>query len=46
MEVISNEELNSIDGGGINVWGALGIGAGIVFIVGIIDGFVRPLKCN
>ena len=22
------------------------IGAGIVFIIGAVDGFVRPLKCN
>lgn len=46
MEIINNEELKSIDGGGISVWAALGIGAGIVFLVGVVDGFVRPLKCN
>ena len=46
MELIKNEELKKIDGGGISAWTALGIGAGIVFLVGVIDGFVRPLKCN
>ena len=28
----------------IGVWGL--IGAGVVFLIGVIDGFVRPLKCN
>ncbi len=32
--------------GGISVWAAIGIGALITFIAGVIDGVVRPLKCN
>ena len=46
MEVIENEKLKNIDGGGVSAWTVLGIGAGIVFLIGVIDGFVRPLKCN
>ena len=46
MEVIENEKLKNIDGGGVSAWTILGIGTGIVFLIGVIDGFVRPLKCN
>lgn len=41
---ITNEELKKINGGGFNLF--LAIGAGIVFLIGLIDGYVRPLKCN
>lgn len=41
---LQDAELKQIEGGG---WGlALLIGAGIVFLIGVIDGYVRPLKCN
>ena len=46
MKTINNQELKQIKGGGINFGiGAL-IGAGITFIIGIIDGYIRPLACN
>ena len=45
MKEIKKEKLNEIDGG-ISTWGAIGIGAGIVFLIGVLDGFFRPLKCN
>ena len=46
MQKINNEDLKKINGGGMSFGiGAL-IGAGIVFLVGLVDGFVRPLKCN
>ncbi len=32
--------------GGIGVWGMVSIVGIVVFLIGIIDGFVRPLKCN
>ncbi len=45
MKELSFNELREIDGGnGIAI--GLGIVAGITFIIGIIDGYVRPLRCN
>lgn len=46
MKKIEKDELIKINGGGMNVGLGLLIGAGVVFIIGLIDGFVRPLKCN
>ena len=46
MLEISNDELRQINGGAFNVGIAIAIAAGITFIVGVIDGIVRPLKCN
>ena len=45
MEKLNKKDLMSVNGGGILAVGLL-IGAGIVFIIGVIDGFMRPLKCN
>jgi len=46
MKNLTNEELMDVSGGGIK----LGIGLGIVaigaFLIGVIDGLIRPLKCN
>ncbi len=44
MKEIKNEELKQINGGGWKI--GLIFGAGLVFIIGVIDGFIRPLKCN
>lgn len=41
---LDNENLNTITGGGKGLWLAIA-GFGI-FIVGVFDGFMRPLKCN
>lgn len=46
MEEIKKKELVNVDGGGISVWGGIGIGAAVVFFIGVLDGFIRPLKCN
>ena len=46
MLKIKKKELPCIKGGGISIWGGIGIAAGIIFLIGVIDGFVRPLKCN
>jgi hypothetical protein len=46
MYELTKDELIGVNGGAIS----LGIGclivAGIVFIIGVIDGYTRPLKCN
>lgn len=46
MKELKKEELLAINGGGYK-WGigAL-IAAGATLIAGIIDGILRPLKCN
>ncbi len=46
MKDLTNKELNEINGGGINLGIGVLIGAGITFLIGVIDGFFRPLKCN
>lgn len=44
MKEMTKNELKQINGGGL--WFTFGIIAGIVFLIGVIDGYVRPLKCN
>lgn len=46
MKSLTNEELKNVDGGGINIGFLIGLGAGVTFLIGVIDGIVRPLKCN
>jgi len=45
MQALTNEQLHAIHGG-IGFWAVAGIISGITFIIGLLDGFVRPLKCN
>ena len=43
---LTNKELNSVVGG-ISLAGKFIIIGGIIsFVIGIFDGFTRPLKCN
>jgi len=42
---MTKEELCEVSGG-FSIWIAVGIGAAITFIIGVIDGYVRPLKCK
>lgn len=44
MRELDKKELMKINGGGFGL--GLLIGAGVVFLVGVVDGFVRPLKCH
>ncbi len=46
MSEINLQDLKDIKGGGISIWTGIGIGAIVTFLIGVIDGFVRPLKCN
>jgi len=46
MKTINEKELEQVQGGGVS-WGLFaGIAAAITFIVGIIDGYTNPTKCN
>ncbi len=44
MEKISKNELKNINGGGFGL--GLLIGGIATFLIGVIDGYVRPLKCR
>lgn len=46
MIELTHKELMDIEGGSISFGIGLLVGAAIVFIIGVIDGYVRPLKCN
>lgn len=46
MGKLKNNDLKKINGGGVSATVGILIGAGIVFLIGLIDGYVRPLKCN
>lgn len=46
MKKINDNELEKVQGGGFS-WGiAAGVVAAITFIVGVIDGYINPAKCN
>lgn len=46
MEQLSNNELLKVNGGAIS-WKLLAaVPLAVSFIAGIIDGYLRPLKCN
>lgn len=46
IKKISKEELKKINGGGLSGVAIAGIIAGAIFLIGVIDGYVRPKKCN
>lgn len=46
MKKLEKNEMMMINGGAVNLGFWALIGSGIVFMIGLIDGFVRPLKCN
>lgn len=43
---LNNKELIQIIGGGKNVSFGILIGGIVTILIGIIDGYLRPLKCN
>ena len=45
MRELNDKELMTINGG-FGIWFGVAIGAGITFLLGAIDGYVRPLRCN
>ena len=44
MDKLEEKELKKISCGGLGT--GLLIGAGVIFLIGVIDGYLRPLKCN
>lgn len=43
MNKLGNDELKKVNGGGLGLWA---LGASVVFLIGVVDGYIRPLKCN
>lgn len=43
---LSKDRLKEIYGGEITLAAGCLIVAGIVFVIGVIDGFLRPLQCR
>jgi len=46
LKELNIKTLKEINGGGISFAKGTLIGAGIVFLIGVIDGFIRPLRCR
>lgn len=46
MKNLNDKELMNVNGGGINIGIVVGIAAGVTFLIGVIDGIIRPLKCK
>ena len=46
MKELEKKDLMKINGGGFSIGLGFLIGAGVTFLIGVIDGYVRPLKCN
>ena len=45
MKELNDQKLKRVVGG-ISAWGIVGIIAGIIFGIGVVDGYVRPFKCR
>lgn len=46
MKEIEEKELEKVQGGAMSPWAFFGIGAAIVFAIGLFDGYTRPYGCN
>ena len=47
MNTLSNLELKEINGGAINWLSVVGVVVGVgAFIIGVVDGFLRPYRCR
>ncbi len=47
MNYLNNEELIKINGGGIAIKGVYAvIGGAIVFLIGVVNGLIRPYGCS
>ena len=46
MHNLTKDELKKINGGGVSFGVGLLIAAGVTFLIGVIDGYIRPLACN
>lgn len=45
MKELKDDELMQINGG-LSILGGLAITGVVIFLIGVADGYTRPLKCN
>lgn len=45
MNELKDRELKNTFGG-VSIWAIIGAIAGLIFGVGVLDGYTRPLKCH
>lgn len=38
---LNSNDLKNIEGGALSPWAIIGIGAGIVFLIGVLDGQIK-----
>lgn len=46
MIKLDDKKLNSISGGALSKGILLAVATVGIFIIGVVDGYIRPLKCN
>ncbi len=46
MLEVKESDLSKITGGGFSLGVAIGVGALVVFVIGLIDGYTNPIKCG
>ena len=46
MKKLTINELKNIRAGAVSGWVVAAVSAAITFIIGILDGYVRPFKCR
>lgn len=46
MQEMSAEALMQTEGGSLSLGAALAITGGLIFLIGVIDGYTRPLPCR
>lgn len=44
--MLKEKELKTINGGGISIGAGIFIGGVIAFLIGVLDGYVRPYACR
>ena len=46
MKKLTEQELTLVEGGAISFGLIAAITAGVTFLIGVVDGIVRPLRCR
>lgn len=46
MKELNVKEMKNINASGLSAGAVAAIGAGIAFIIGVLDGYTRPFRCR
>jgi len=46
LEILKKEDLEEVKGGGLGIKTIMAIVSAGAFVIGLVDGFIRPLKCR